>query len=175
MKLLFENWRKYVDEGIRDVTTPSDDDPNVGKYLAKDILKDEKTFRKYFEPLDLPIDVHIFNVGELLHGMDMPFTPSTRKGTNMIAFAVVGKNKIKQLINLIMATGEKIGDRKWYRWDEALKSQYAVLKRLYDIWKNARKDALTILLSSPAAVESFDSGYGWLLHDAAGHTVDKKN
>ena len=173
MKLILENWRKYVDEGIRDVSPPSDDDPNVGQYLAKDILKDEKAFRKYFEPLDLPIDVHIFNVGELLHGLDIIFAPSTRKGTKAAGFSVVGKNKIKQLTNLMMSIGEKATDRPWYRWDKAIRSQYTVLKRVYDIWKNARKDALTILLSSPTAVEMFDSSYGWLLHDMAGHKVDK--
>jgi len=173
MKLIMENWRKYVDEGIRDISPSPDDDPNVGQYLAKDILKNEKQFRKYFAPFDLPIDVHIFNVGELIHGLDMPFTPSTRKGTQRVGFVVVGKNKIQQILSLIRHAGEKSGDRKWYRWDKALRSQYVILKRIYDIWKNARKDALTVLLSSPAAVEAFDSGYGWLLHDVAGHKVDK--
>jgi hypothetical protein len=71
------------------------------------------------------------------------------------------------------STGEKVTDRPWYRWDKAIRSQYTILKRVYDIWKNARKDALTILLSSPTAVEMFDSSYGWLLHDMAGHKVDK--
>ena len=172
MKITNRQLRLLIKEAIRNIEKPEGDDINVGKYLSKEILDDEENFRSFFAPLALPIDVHIFNAGELLTPLDIMFVGTSRKGGKRAFFNHLSKNKIAQLWSLVTSVSEKATDRPWYRVDKAVRSQIEVVKRIWDIWKNADSGALTILLASPGALEAFDSSYGWLLHDVAGHSLD---